>query len=177
MSGAFITLVFLPWAEASCCQPQHHPSEQHEQTQCSPHLNGASCGKESLIILDFYPLPLEFLPDLPAFLFLPASMFSLPRVLCCSNPLLEEWILQCRDVSRLAASMWYLWMCGLMDWWRNVTITAEFCLPVFVVTVVMVSPPFQAVRFWRIHKNSVCLSNFFGQHEPKIMEGKNTQLY
>lgn len=73
-------------------------------------------------LLDLCHLPLEFPPDLPAFLLLSTSMFSPPRVLCCSNSLLEEreCELSSAGYSLLAALMWYLWMCGLMDWWRNV---------------------------------------------------------
>lgn len=126
-------------------------------------------------LLDLCPLPLEFPPDLPAFLLLSTSMFSPPRVLCCSNSLLKKERVNSpvQRCSLLAALMWYLWMCGLMDWWRNV-MRNSWILPtwLFVETVVMVSPPFQAASFWRIHKNSVCLFNFFGQHGPKIMEGK-----
>lgn len=126
-------------------------------------------------LLDLCPLPLEFPPDLPAFLLLCTSKFS-PQE--SSVAAIHSWKKErvnspVQRCSLLAALMWYLWMCGLMDWWRNV-MRNSWILPtwLFVETVVMVSPPFQAASFWRIHKNSVCLFNFFGQHGPKIMEGK-----
>lgn len=102
-------------------------------------------------------------------------MFSPPRVLCCSNSLLEEreselssaemFPVGCLDVVPLD-----VWADGLMEECDEKQLNSAYLT--LVETVVMVSPPFQAASFWRIHKNSVCLFSFFGQHGPKIMEGK-----
>lgn len=63
-----------------------------------------------------------------------------------------------------------VWADGLMEECDEKQLNSAYLT--LVETVVMVLPPFQAASFWRIHKNSVCLFNFFGQHGPKIMEGK-----
>lgn len=63
-----------------------------------------------------------------------------------------------------------VWADGLMEECDEKQLNSAYLT--LVETVVMVSPPFQAASFWRIHKNSVCLFSFFGQHGPKIMEGK-----
>lgn len=113
------------------CQPQHHPSEQQEQTQCILTSMVQPVESEASFLLDFCPLPLEFLPDLPAFLFLPTSMFSLPRVLCCSTPALEEFELS-------SAEVFPCWLpccgtSGCVGWWIGggmSQIPVELCLPV-----------------------------------------------
>lgn len=97
-----------------CCQPQHNSSEQHYQTQCNPHLNNASCGKQSLISFGFVSLNSLLICLIPAFLFLP--MLSPPRVLCCSIlSWKRERELSSTELLLCWLAWYYVWMCVLMD--------------------------------------------------------------